>query len=359
MTAAVVKVATVAFLLICVHPVSALEGGLRRRALQEDDVSAAPAPASFGPKASKDDEEKEKRTEWTYAEAEEWGDGFYASCGGAAQSPINIRSADVTIGYKPLNRRKHDKKDKKEKKAKETGGLYKLMTYKPLDGRKVVNDGHNLQVNGEFGDIELPDGNYTVQQFSFHFPSEHAINGKHADGEMQIVHRRNHSSGSKDLVVVSVLLQELGNVKAKDKLVGVEAEMQNQWRAKVGGFMSQLGFGGDGLPEKDEAKPATGQIDLNTFSMQLSADYYHYFGSMTAPPCVESVHWYVMKTPAIVSKETISSFKKLFPNPANNRPVTPRNGREIIYSEVALPGEYEMDSDEFAKSISKVSSKVL
>lgn len=345
------KVITFASLL-CIHRVSALESAVRRRALEEDAVAEAPEPPKelspkkehgpghggspghggkpMVPRTHVHGNETEHKHEWTYAQPN-WGDQF-DNCGAAAQSPINIRSADVTIGYKPTFQRGLKGKDP-------PSGLYQYMKYKALDGRKVINHGHNVQVNGEFGDFELPDGIYEVKQFHFHFPSEHKINGKHADGEMHIVHQKKNSSGTEDLAVVGLLLEE------DFKIVGDNKDDIN--------FFNQLGFAGDGLPKEGEEKPVKDKVDLNTFAMQFKGDYYHYFGSLTTPPCSETVHWYVMKTPAIVSTKAIEAFKEIFPKPANNRPVAPINGRKIIYSEVALAGEYGPDSKGFAESISE------
>ena len=47
-------------------------------------------------------------------------------------------------------------------------------------------------------------------------------------------------------------------------------------------------------------------------------------GSVTAPPCTESVRWYVLKTPVDISAKQIAAFAHLYPHDV--RPVQPLKG---------------------------------
>mmetsp|Transcript_10859 Transcript_10859/g.20208 ORF Transcript_10859/g.20208 Transcript_10859/m.20208 type:complete len:421 (+) Transcript_10859:148-1410(+) len=275
--------------------------------------------------------EKGPGHEWTYADPN-WDEDFEA-CGSAAQSPVDIRFNDVTYGPKEERQQ----------------GLLQFMKYKKLEDREVVNHGHNVQVNGLFGDLELPDGTYEVKQFHFHFPSEHAINGQLAAGEMHIVHQRKNATGTEELAVIGVLLQQpwvLGefNVSKED-----HPELS---------FLDQLKFGTPDLPKEKEELKVNGQVDLSAFAKQFSGPFFHYYGSLTTPPCSRTVHWYVMQTPSIVTNEMIASFKAIFPSPGNNRPLTPLNGRAIRYSVVALPDEYEISTKKFAKAVEEEAQDV-
>ena len=57
-----------------------------------------------------------------------------------------------------------------------------------------------------------------------------------------------------------------------------------------------------------------------------SLSYYSFEGSLTTPPCTEGVTFYILKTPAALSKEQVQAF----PFKANARPVQPLNGRKIL-----------------------------
>merc|ERR1719359_326105 len=78
-----------------------------------------------------------------------------------------------------------------------------------------------------------------------------------------------------------------------------------------------------------------------SFLAELGGDFYHYKGSLTTPPCSQTVHWFVTEKPAKVTEKMVSNFKLLFPDPANNRPVQPLNGRELVEDSFKVKGEYE------------------
>ena len=62
------------------------------------------------------------------------------------------------------------------------------------------------------------------------------------------------------------------------------------------------------------------------FQTPLAGSYYRYDGSLTSPPCSETVKWFVLQTPMTATRAQIQAFKSLFPNPANNRPLQLLNG---------------------------------
>ena len=73
----------------------------------------------------------------------------------------------------------------------------------------------------------------------------------------------------------------------------------------------------------------------------LPADqsYYTYTGSLTTPPCSESVRWFVMNKPMPVSNSAVQMFHTIigrFPGQNgfqnNNRPIAPPNNRTVLVS---------------------------
>merc|ERR1719215_183598 len=201
--------------------------------------------------------------------------------------------------------------------------LVSLMSYKPLDGLEVFNNGgKNVQVNGGFGMLKLPDGDYEVKQFHFHFPSEHTVNSKLAAGELHIVHQKKGSTGTNDLAVVGIVLDEVPD----------NTPMTPELK-----FMQQLGFDEE-LPGSRTKTSIAEPLDLNAFADEYAGGFYHYTGSLTTPPCSEKVHWYVLQKPAPVTKKMVAAFKERFPE--NNRPVQPLNSRKLVASTVSLPGEF-------------------
>ncbi len=58
--------------------------------------------------------------------------------------------------------------------------------------------------------------------------------------------------------------------------------------------------------------------------------YYRYEGSLTTPPCSETVTWLLLREPIGVAKADIDGFAKLFP--MNARPLQDPNRRFVLMS---------------------------
>ena len=164
----------------------------------------------------------------------------------------------------------------------------------PLD---IVNNGHTIQVNYAPGSYaELGGKRYELAQFHFHSPSEHTVNGKHAEMEVHLVHRDKDGK----LAVVGVFL------KPGHELAGLAATWKN-------------------LPKTEGEKPVAGaSVDASSL-LPKRAEVYTYSGSLTTPPCSEGVSWFVMVDPAEVSAEQIKVFQAIVS--PNARPVQPLNSR--------------------------------
>lgn len=244
------------------------------------------------------DADKHKEFHWSYARPEIWGDG-YDNCDGTSQSPINVVTSELASTGKTLD------------------VLLDHMEYVALSDRILINHGHNVQVNGLFGKLRLSDGVYQAKQFHFHFPSEHEVDGKLAAGEIHIVHQKEGAKGTEALAVIGILLDE-----------GSPSNAQLA-------FFQNLGFGKH-LPEENVEYNIADPVDLNSFKDQFAGGFFHYDGSLTTPPCSQTVHWYVLEKRAQVTKDMVETFKSLYPSPSNNRPVQPLNGRKIVHSKLDL-----------------------
>jgi len=244
---------------------------------------------------------------WGYDNLEAWATGN-AACAGNAQSPIDIPKTM----YNNLNQDTLD------------------AAYLPVEPAdlSILNNGHYLRVNGDFGKLTLPDGIYNVIQFNFHCPSEHRIDGKLSACEMHILHQRDGSTDYDDLAVVTVLFDPIKMAGATESS-GLALD-----------FLRHLGFGQD-LPKAGQSKQLENLIDLRkTFGEHLEGGYYHYEGSLTTPPCTEGVHWYVLRKKAAISLKMVEQFKRMFPDPSDNRPVQALNGRQLVSDKEKVDGEF-------------------
>jgi carbonic anhydrase len=161
---------------------------------------------------------------------------------------------------------------------------------------ELVDTGHSDQVNLPPGSFITYGGTkYELQQFHFHTPSEHTIDGKHAPMEAHFVHK----SADGKLAVVGVLLKQ-----------GTAASA----------FAPEL----DDLPAAGEKKSV--EVDLPAM-LPKSTRHFAYTGSLTTPPCSEDVQWIVMLGEDPVSKAEIAAFQAKYAR--NARPVQSLKGRTV------------------------------
>jgi carbonic anhydrase len=163
----------------------------------------------------------------------------------------------------------------------------------------VIDTGRTLQINLEKGNhLELAGHSYKLIRVEFHHPAEERHNGKQASMGAHLIHQDEHGR----TVIVAVPLES-----------GAEQPIiQTVWQ--------------NWPLERGEEITAKAGIDL-THLLPSDRRYFLYKGSMTTPPCKESVTWVVMKNAVAISPEQLSVFARMYRN--NARPVQHANGRLI------------------------------
>lgn len=184
--------------------------------------------------------------------------------------------------------------------------------YYSTTSMNIQNNGHTIEVAYPEGSwIEVEGMRYQLLQFHFHAPSEHTVADKLFDMEMHLVHKSEDGS----LAVVGLLIKSGSHNSAFDpiwaNLPAVPGETQHIEQVNVD---LHLMLSANGQVTDEAAQPFS-----NT---------YRYDGSLTTPPCSESVKWIVLSTPIEMSEAQISAFKAIIHD--NNRPVQPLNGRELL-----------------------------
>ncbi|MBZ0220715.1 MAG: carbonic anhydrase family protein [Candidatus Methylomirabilis sp.] len=167
----------------------------------------------------------------------------------------------------------------------------------------IVNNGHTVQVNYDGGSSIAVDGSeYGLVQFHFHTPSEHTVDGKSYGNEIHLVHK----NGKGQLAVVGVLIEEGSENPAYSAI----------W---------------SNLPAKAGEKKSV-EASINAGELIPSeSGYFTYSGSLTTPPCSESVKWIVLKKPIQMSAAQIKEISDIMSK--NNRPVQPLNERVLKVSQ--------------------------
>jgi carbonic anhydrase len=220
---------------------------------------------------------------WSYQGGlgpERWGDldAAYRACsGGAQQSPLDI-DQPVRAQLSPLQ----------------------VAWAKRAD--TIVNNGHTIQLNVTDGStLTAPAGSYKLLQFHFHRPSEHMIGGKSFPMEAHFV----HANAAGALAVVGVLMA---------------AGRPNVMFNKIVSTMPQ---------DEGPTVKADPGIDPNGL-LPPRRNYFRYSGSLTTPPCSETVDWLVLTDPIQVADADIARFAKLYP--MNARPVQKLDRRFVLRS---------------------------
>ncbi len=169
----------------------------------------------------------------------------------------------------------------------------------PVRGGMVINNGHTIQVDvANGGGISLDGADYALKQFHFHHPSEHTIDGKAFPLELHLV----HAAADGKLAVIGVMFDKGAANPALDAV----------WAT---------------APGKEGKAAVAFEIDAGKF-MPRGASAYRYEGSLTTPPCSETVRWTVMAEPQTASASQLAAFSTLFP--WNARPVQPLNRRYVL-----------------------------
>jgi carbonic anhydrase len=166
----------------------------------------------------------------------------------------------------------------------------------------IVNNGQTIQLNFTDGStLTLDNTTYKLVQFHFHRPSEHIIAGKNFAMEAHFVHRAD--SGA--LAVLGVLMTTGSPNAAFNRIVAT-------------------------MPPQP-ARPVEADARINPNGLlPANRSYYRYSGSLTTPPCAETVEWLLLRTPLQVSGADIATFAKLYQD--NVRPAQQSNRRYVLES---------------------------
>ncbi len=232
---------------------------------------------------------QEKPKHWSYdgeTSPENWAElEKESSCGGSHQSPIDIVTSDL---------------------VKQPSGLTPSDVHYNANTiiHEVTNNGHSIQYNFDNQDnyVEFEGKRYDLAQFHFHASSEHTVNGNHAPLVIHMV----HVSADKDFVVFAIMVTEGGESKAFD-------------------FIEAY------LPVNPGETKTIGEAHHFDKYFLENFNHYYYKGSLTTPPCTETVNWFVFEEAIKISPEQVNAIAKLMPR-NNYRPTQALNGRVVYLS---------------------------
>jgi carbonic anhydrase len=248
------------------------------------------------------------------------------ACGGHRQSPIDINPTSTAFS--------------------DSIGKFKFIGYDRTSENYTFllhNNGHTVQLDIKSGDIwikgaALPD-TYKLVQIHVHwgatnnYGSEHTINKKTFPVEIHFVHFNNRKysnvSAAADKPGGLAVIGVFGQV---DKVAFPNEALQN-----IIDKFTSVRYAHD----HTTIEP----FELGGLLPSEPNDFYRYQGSLTTPPCYESVIWTVLKNPLKISPIQLNAFRTLSHNANsmpdsqladNYRPTQPLGSR-TVYRSFVIP----------------------
>lgn len=148
---------------------------------------------------------------------------------------------------------------------------------------------------------------YRLDQLHFHHPGEHPIDGKIFDMELHLVHRDQTGQSLAVLAVPIQVVRELPDNPAIARL----------WEHLP--------------PVADDRRFLPQPFDPATL-LPADRQALRYPGSLTTPPCAETVRWSVFTTPIRISQGQFERYLEVFPKPYARSPQA-ANGRVPILTQ--------------------------
>ncbi|OXU26834.1 hypothetical protein TSAR_011935 [Trichomalopsis sarcophagae] len=254
------------------------------------------------------------RGHFGYTQPDDWLADF-PICSGSRQSPINIELQDVKMMESkrpPLGRYGYDTRPKK-------------MT--------ITNNGHSVQLSGVWPARDTPTvyggpltGLYELAQVHFHWGadndagSEHTVANHSFPLEMHMVHWKKAYQNISEAIKHDDGIAVLGYLLSLDKNANMGIERMRTDFSKI---------------LKPRQSTDIDPFPLSLFDLDLLKEgYVTYLGSLTTPPCSESVIWLISVRIKDVTIDELESFRKLQldnHDDHNYRPTQPLYNRPIYY----------------------------
>ena len=152
---------------------------------------------------------------------------------------------------------------------------------------------------------------YSFYQVHWHTPSENTVDGRSFALEAHFVHQ--------------LADEGLHGTYHRLAVIGLLYELSEECNVFLDYFW-------DSFPEDKGVSAYEGQeLDFNAkLAEELAEGYWHWYGSLTTPPCTEGVLWMLQSEIMELPPDAIAEIKShVGEYPVNARPTQPLNGRVV------------------------------
>lgn len=240
---------------------------------------------------------------WNYKEQDKW-PGICTT--GKYQSPINIQKSKLL--------------------QKNCVSDLNFKDWEKPTPATATNDGHTVtvtitgSVKPTLSGGELV-GTYNFDNFHYHWPAEHTVDGQSFDLEAHVVF---YSSKFPNLTSA---------IQVKDS-VAVIGVLFNKIDTKGPAIFDTLASAAQQVSKKVGTSVQTGPIVLKDILPTSKHSFYYYKGSLTTPDCNEGVSWNILTNPGGINREQYKSLTTIYGSDNQlltftNRKLKPLNGRPL------------------------------
>lgn len=198
---------------------------------------------------------------------------------------------------------------------------------KPMRNASLVNNGHTIKVDVGDTSASIYGGGlrnkYILEQFHFHWSSEHTIADQRYALEIHLVHRNSKYATLPEAVV------EKAGIAVLAVLFHVDEKPNEAIKIILDGISAVKDKVNDDVQ-------LTGNLAVEDLLPKSSTKYFRYEGSLTIPLCYESVIWTIFHESLPISLDQLEEFKTVHDGEhdelvLNYRQVQPLNARALVW----------------------------
>uniref|UniRef100_A0A8W8IPU6 carbonic anhydrase n=1 Tax=Magallana gigas TaxID=29159 RepID=A0A8W8IPU6_MAGGI len=237
----------------------------------------------------------------------------WSTCNGNRQSPINIRRADAT--YSDIGSLTFNIDLQKAFQVSSSNSGFKT-NFKVSEEDIVISDLTQFGLSGN--SFKLDGIHYHAGKNNNLTGSEHSFDGEFLPMEQHMVFYnekysdvKSASSNSDGLLVIGAMVRASNNT-IETQFPGCPPSYHAALSEVLTDSFDELeDYSDSGDSEESEESPISKTLTLLDLLPPDLEKVYTYEGSLTTPPCSETVTWIVMKCPITVSQVAVDKFKSL------------------------------------------------